>query len=354
MGSVRRQDNGTYRARYRDERGREHHRRFKRQAEARAWIKAGEAAVQRGDHLDRKTSETTVAQWVERWLEGYASRRASTLRQAQVHCRVIVAEFGDRRLGDVRPSDVSAWVAKLGEKYAPSTRYAIYRRLAQVMADAAHDGLIPRSPCSRRTAPPQGAQRPYVATAGQVWALHDAMPEHLRPAILLGAFAGLRVSEVCGLRPEDVDLETGGVTPEVQWGGGPLKSASSAATVPLPVEVAAELAPFLDDGDTVLSDPFGEPVGPHTVERAIRAARAEVEGLPEGFRHHDLRHFFASALIAAGLDVKVVQARLRHASATTTLNTYGHLMPDADDRSRAAMSAVFAERPAANLRPVAK
>ena len=135
MGSVRRQENGTYRARYRDERGREHHRRFKRQAEARAWVKAGEAAVQRGDHLDRKTAETTVAVWVERWLEGYASRRPSTLRQAQVHCRVIVAEFGDRRLGDVRPSDVSAWVAKLGEKYAPSTRYAIYRRFAQATID---------------------------------------------------------------------------------------------------------------------------------------------------------------------------------------------------------------------------
>lgn len=350
MGSVSKQDNGTYRARYRDELGREHHRRFKRQAEARAWVKAGEAAVQRGDHLDRRARETTVSAWVERWLEGYASKRPSTHRQAQVHCRVIVAEFGDRRLGDVRPSDVSAWVAKLGGKYAPSTRYAIYRRLAQVMADAVHEGLISRSPCSRRTAPPQGSQRPYVATTGQVWGLHDAMPAHLRPAVLLGAFAGLRVSEVCGLRPADVDLERATVTPAVQWGGAPLKSSSSAATIPVPPEVAAELAEHMG-GETILTDPFGKPVGPHTVERAIRAVRGDVEGLPEGFRHHDLRHFYASALIAAGLDVKVVQARLRHATATTTLNTYGHLMPDADERSRAAMSAVFAERPAANLRP---
>ena len=42
-------------------------------------------------------------------------------------------------------------------------------------------------------------------------------------------------------------------------------------------------------------------------------------GLPEGFRFQDLRQYYASMLIAAGLDVKVVQARLRHASATTTL-----------------------------------
>lgn len=348
MGSVNRQENGTYRARYRDDRGREHHRRFKRQAAARAWVKAGEAAVQRGDHLDRKAAETTVSAWVDRWLEGYASRRPSTLRQAQVHCRVIVAEFGDRRLSDIRPSDVSAWVAKLGEKYADSTRYAIYRRFAQVMADAAQDGLIPRSPCSRRTAPPQGSQRPYVATTEQVWGLHDALPEHLRPAVLLGAFAGLRISEVCGLRPKDIDIERATVTPAVQWGGAPLKSASSAVTIPVPEQVAQELPTA---GETILTDPPGKPVAPHTLERAIRTARVEVTGLPEGFRHHDLRHFYASALIAAGLDVKTVQARLRHASATTTLNTYGHLMPDADDRSRAAMSAVFTDRPAANLRP---
>ena len=56
---------------------------------------------------------------------------------------------------------------------------------------------------------------------------------------------------------------------------------------------------------------------------------------PEGFRFHDLRHYLASLLIASGADVKVVQARLRHASAKTTLDTYGHLWPDADESARA-------------------
>jgi integrase len=46
-----------------------------------------------------------------------------------------------------------------------------------------------------------------------------------------------------------------------------------------------------------------------------------VDGLPEGFRFQDLRHYFASLLIASGADVKVVQARVRHASAKTTLDT---------------------------------
>ena len=353
MGSVTKQENGTYRARYRDADGKEHLRRFKKAGDARSWMADQQASVRRGDHVDAKTARTTVSAWLDRWLEGYASRRAGTVRQAHVHAKVIRAEFGDRRLGDIRPSEVNAWVARLGERYADSTRYAIYRRFAQVMADAAQDGLIPRSPCSRRTAPRQGQQRPEVATVEQVWALHDAIPDHLRPAILLGAFAGLRVSEVCGLRVVDVDLMRGVVSPERAWGDQPLKSAASRASIPVPQDLALELSRYAS-GETFLSDELGQPVGPWVVERAVHDVRGGVVGLPDGFRFHDLRHTYASLLIAQGLDVKTVQTRLRHASAMTTLNTYGHMFPDTDDKSREAVATAFAARRAANLRPAAR
>ena len=52
----------------------------------------------------------------------------------------------------------------------------------------------------------------------------------------------------------------------------------------------------------------------------------------------------AEFIIGHGLDVKVVQTRLRHASAMTTLNTYGHLWPDADESARAAVGSVLAAR----------
>jgi integrase len=77
------------------------------------------------------------------------------------------------------------------------------------------------------------------------------------------------------------------------------------------------------------------------VERAMRKARSEVKGLPAGFRYHDLRHYFASLLIASGADVKTVQARLRHASAKTTLDTYGHIWPDRDESTRTAVDTVL-------------
>ncbi|MGO9552819.1 tyrosine-type recombinase/integrase [Mycobacterium sp.] len=62
-------------------------------------------------------------------------------------------------------------------------------------------------------------------------------------------------------------------------------------------------------------------------------------------RHkHDLRHYFASVLVASGADIKTVQARMRHALAKTTLDTYGHLWPDADESTRAAVGKVIADR----------
>jgi len=73
----------------------------------------------------------------------------------------------------------------------------------------------------------------------------------------------------------------------------------------------------------------------------MRKARSKVYGLPAGFRYHDLRRYFASLLLADGADVKTIQARQRHASAKTTLDTCGHIWPDRDESTRAAVDAVL-------------
>ena len=56
---------------------------------------------------------------------------------------------------------------------------------------------------------------------------------------------------------------------------------------------------------------------------------------------HGLRHFYASLLIRHGESVKTVQARLGYASASETLDTYSHLWPDSDDRTRTAVDSVL-------------
>ena len=71
---------------------------------------------------------------------------------------------------------------------------------------------------------------------------------------------------------------------------------------------------------------------------AVAAAR-----LPEGTRFHDLRHFYASTLIAANVNPKVIQARLGHATMAETMDTYGHLFPDSEDLGRGVVDGVLAD-----------
>ncbi len=141
----------------------------------------------------------------------------------------------------------------------------------------------------------------------------------------------------------------------MQYPAEPLKTEISRTAIPVPRSLALELAahvqrwPHANDPHAdgfLLTGADGGQLSTWALERAMRTARGKVDGLPAGFRYHDLRHYFASLLIASGADVKTVQARLRHASAKTTLDTYGHLWPDRDESTRAAVDAVLAARPA--------
>jgi len=120
-------------------------------------------------------------------------------------------------------------------------------------------------------------------------------------------------------------------------------SSSTSATSTAPSNAPDPATLKNGPGETLLTSPRGQ-LEPWRLERAIRKARGKVDDLPAGFRYHDLRHYLASLLIASGADVKTVQARLRHASAKTTLDTYGHPWPDADESARAAVGVVLAAR----------
>jgi integrase len=330
-----------WRARYVDERGREHSKGFTRKVDANRWLDGQTAAVVSGSHVAPRDAQLTVQQWCETWLAGYQVHRSTTVLAARAHVRGIVAEFGDMPLSAVRPSHVKNWMAQLQAGGASAHYvYRLHSRLSQILSDAVHDGLLGRNPCSRRTSPPTGKQKPYVATTEQVWAIYDAVPDQLRAAVLLGAFAGLRVSEVCGLRVDDIDFVRGIVHPKRQWADRPLKTSGADAAIPIPRELTLLLAASVQKypGEMMVR------CSPSTITSAMRAVRVDVADLPEGFTFHDFRHYFASLLIASGADIKTVQARLRHATATTTLNIYSHLWPDADESTRAAVGAVIAAR----------
>ena len=300
MTSIAKRPDGQYRARYRDLSGKEHARHFTRKIDARRWLDQETAKLHTGTWVAPKTAKTTVGEWCDTWLKTYGNRKASTVRMAKVHVAKIKDEFGSRRLDSVRPSEVKAWTVKLkAAGFSESYISALHQRMAQVYSDAVHDRLVARSPLSRRTSPGAGKQRPYVATTAQVWALHDAMEPRYRTGLLLAAFAGLRLAEVCGLRVSDVDFMRGTVSPVQQYPADPLKTDMSRTPVPIPQDLALLLAAHVGQFSTewVMCDELGRQMGPWQLQRAFRAARAKTAKLavlPEGFRFHDLRHFYAS------------------------------------------------------------
>ncbi|ANQ74258.1 tyrosine-type recombinase/integrase [Rhodococcus sp. 008] len=337
-----------WRARYVDDLGAEHAKGFERKADAQNWLNAATTALGTGTHVAPRDAHLTVQDWCDQWIIGYGVHRESTVRQARTHIAQITAEFGNVRLASVRPSTIKAWTSKLKtDGFADSYIYALHSRLSQILGDAVYDGLLGRNPCSRRTSPPMGRAKVYVITTEQLWALHDAMPEHFRVAILLGAFAGLRIAETSAALVDDVDFIRGVVHPKRQWPDKPLKTEGSAAPIPVPQSLALMLSASVKQWphEHMVTNGAGKPAAPWLIDRALRAVKETGDvDLPDEFTFHDLRHYLASLLIASGADIKTVQARLRHASAKTTLDIYGHLWPDADESTRLAIDAVITKR----------
>lgn len=320
---------------------------FARKADATAFADAVSGEMSRGTFLDRSDRDLTVRAWCERWLEGYGVNRPSSVRQAKTHVNRIVAAIGDRPVSAVRPSDVKAWVAALQrEGLAAGTVRALFDRLRLILEGAVEDGIIARNPCTRSVAPPMGKTKAYVMSTDQFWAVYAATREHLRPAVLLGGFAGLRIGEAVGLRVDDVDFMRGVVLPAQQFGGAPLKSAGSAADVVIPREVALELAGYVErfGGTTVVTDGRGGAVRDFVIQREMRRVRGEVKGLPERFSFHDMRHFYGSTILQETGNILVAQKAMRHAKASTTLNVYGHLIGDTDESTRDALRGVWSTR----------
>ncbi|MEP6698072.1 MAG: tyrosine-type recombinase/integrase [Pseudonocardiales bacterium] len=120
---------------------------------------------------------------------------------------------------------------------------------------------------------------------------------------------------------------------------------ASVRTVPLPQVVLEALAAHVAEYPsgwqglmftTATGGPIWRATWAGTWATAVRRA-----GLPAGTRFHDLGHYYASLLIRHAESVKVVQARLGHASAAETLDTYSHLWPDSEDRTRGAVDSVL-------------
>jgi integrase len=228
-----------------------------------------------------------------------------------------------------------------------------------VFTGAVHDQLIPSSPATRVTLPRAAKPRLVPLTVEQVAALADTMPDRCRAMIYTQAGTGLRVAELLALRVCDVDFlrRVVHVTAQLDRTGQrvALKTPESERDVPLPAVVADALAAHLSsypaDPDALLfTGSRGQP-RPYPSWRDMFARAVSRAGLPAGTTTHDLRHHYASVLLEAGESVVAVASRLGHANATLVLSTYGHLMPDTEDRTRRAIDAAWSTPSAAAVTP---
>jgi integrase len=338
----------VYDVRFRDPDGRQRKKTFSKKGDADRFAATVEADKLRGQYVDH-SDRTTVAEYARAWAEARPHRPTTARRvSGLIEVHIAGTKLGDRRLSAVRPSEVQAWASDRAQRLAPSTLRNLVSLLRSIYASAVLDRLVASSPVVRVTLPRHEQPRVVPLTVVQVQELADAMPARNRAMVLTQAGLGLRVGELLALRLEDVDFLRRTVRVEWQFAPGSKtrsepKTPRSRRTLPLPQMVAEVLAahigtyPPAADG-TLFTTWSGAPYR-HDHYGGAQIFRAAVKraGLPRGTSSHDLRHHYASVLLAAGESVVAVAERLGHENAGLVLSTYGHLMPDSEERTRRAV-----------------
>lgn len=353
MSSIKRDVSGAWRARWRDPDGRQRSRNFPRKTDAEAFLTSIDHSKLSGAYVDPAAGRITFRQYAEQW-RSVQVHRPSTAAQLETNLRRHVLPYlGDRALAAIRPSEIQAWVRARSAELEPGTVELIYRYLATILRAAVADRLITTSPAVGIKLPKRDRPRIVPLATEVVEALIDAVPPRYRALVVLGAGTGVRQGEAFGLTVDRIDFLHRQLVVDrqlVQLPGappafGPPKTKASNRTIPLPQVVLDALAAHLavyppGPSGLVFVNDAGSPLRRTAFSDIWRPAVAKV-GAPPGTGYHALRHYYASLLIGRGESVKTVQERLGHASASETLDTYSHLWPDSDDRTRAAVDLVL-------------
>lgn len=344
-----------WRARLWSPQGREVVRKFTTKREAVAWLDEQSAAAITGQFIDPRDGRTTVRTYAEGWRSRQIHRPSTAEKFHHLLDAWVNPTLGDIPLSDLRHSHVQAWVRLMAQTLAPSTVRVHHGMLAGMLNDAVADRMLSSNPCVNTKLPEEPERTIVIPTDEAVIEIHDLIAPRYATAIHLAAASGLRQGELLGLTVDRVDFFRREVTVDRQLilGGtnrntfGPPKTPRSVRTIPVAQDVidsiAGHLAEFGEGPDrTLFSSSYGGYVSKSTFNEALGKAVKASPAAPEGMTCHWLRHYYASRLIRFGESVKTVQARLGHATAAETLDTYGHLWADSDDRTREATAGILA------------
>jgi len=305
------------------------------------------------DRDDGIVPKGTLGEYLTGWLvTARQDIRPATWRHRDNMVRThIVPSVGTVKLAKLTPADVERMTAGMvSAGKSPTTAIGARVILRRALADAQRDGKV-RQNAAALARPPRKVRHELVyLDAAQLRRLLDATTGHvLGPLIAVAATTGLRQGELLGLRWQDVD--TGGASLTVRrsmalaWDGtyqlAEPKTKGSRRTINLPARAVAALTEqqarqerakqaagtaWQDRDRLVFTDGAGialrGDIVTHEYQKQLRAI-----GLPV-VPFHALRHSMASALLAAGVPLKVVSETLGHASIAITADVYAHVSPE--------------------------
>lgn len=344
MASLKKRPDGKWRARYRDQDGKEHARHFRRQIDGQRWLDEVTASVVTGHYVDPDAGRLTLEAWAEQWAGRQVWADGTRTSAAQA---VASAPFRGLELRRIHRSHVEAWIRNMAESLAPSTIRTRYNYVSMALRAAVRDKIIATDPSAGVKLPRQrrAEHAMSIPSTSQVRAALEHAPAEYRAAVAVCAFAGLRLGEMAGLRAGDVDAGAGLLEVRRQVQGTSAETtvivppkAGSERVIPIPSDLAAMLETHVQAIGTIRAERYlffrgGDLLNRQSASHIWRGIRKRAD-IPSAFTLHSLRHYYASALIAAGCDVVTVQRALGHAQPSITLNTYSHLWDTAEDRTR--------------------
>lgn len=347
---------------------------FAKQVDAEKEVTKQEHAVLSGDWLDPEAGKVKVGDYaLDVWLPAQGVIGRTEVEYRGVLNRYLIPEWGRRQMRTIKPSEAGAWQALLTTKYelTGSTPNRAARHVRSVFRLAVIDRVIRVSPFDGIKAPTlveSTVHPPDIAEVRQL--LAGAYNDRWRAMFELCALTGLRSGELRGMRVGRFDALRGLYRVEQQLvyekGKGlyldDVKTGAGRRVLPLNRRAVDLLAAYLTkhrppaDGPwagLIFTMPGGKPIGESTIDWALKQScrHADLES-----RHlHELRHHYASVLIAGRENPKVVQKRLGHKDVMTTLRIYAHLFAEAEEQTRSVLDAAWAipskdETPIASVR----
>ena len=353
---------------YRDQQGARRSKTFARKRDADAYHSRVAVEIGAGMHTAESQSITiTEAGW--QWIKAgeAAGLERTTLDQYRQHLTLhIVPTIGTVKLAQLTSPMARTLEDRLRVDRSPVLVRKILGSLSAILADAQERGQVAQNVVRnlrarrRRGKDRQAAKRQKgklkigvdIPSPDEIRAIIAVCEGRWRPLLLTLIFTGLRASELRGLRWIDIDLKRGEIHVRQRADRyneiGPPKSEAGERTVPLPPMVVnvlrgwklvcpiGELGLLFPNGRGRLEN-YSNIVKRGLLPTQVAAGVVTARGAAKYTGLHSLRHFYASWCINRRVDgglelpLKLVQARMGHASIQMTADLYGHLFPRGDD-----------------------